>query len=150
MTRPIGAIERDPDVNVLVGAHRVDAPDHAPLRSWVESAVGGREAVGLTDAVLAGFVRVVTHPRVFAEPTPLEIALSQAEALRGAAGVHRIAPGAGYWPIFVELCGRGSARANLVADAAHAAAAVEAGATWISLDRDFARFPGLKWRSPLD
>lgn len=139
-----------PDVNVLVGAYRTDAPDHDRLRGWLESAVGGREAVGLTDAVLAGFVRVVTHPRVFLDPTPLEVALEQTETLRQGAGVHRIAPGAQHWSIFVELCRRGAARGNLVADAAHAATAIEAGATWISLDRDFARFPGLRWRSPLD
>jgi uncharacterized protein len=139
-----------PDVNVLVGAHRTDAPEHERLRAWLEAAVGGREVVGLTDAVLTGFVRIVTHPRVFVDPTPLNVAFDQAETLRGAAGMHRVAPGAQYWSIFVELCRRGSARGNLVADAAHAATAIEAGATWISLDRDFARFPGLRWRSPLE
>ncbi|WP_430646842.1 TA system VapC family ribonuclease toxin [Agromyces sp. GXS1127] len=139
-----------PDVNVLVGAYRTDAPDHDRLRSWLESAVAGPEALGLTDAVLAAFVRIVTHPRVFLDPTPLESALAQADALRGAPGVLRVTPGARHWPIFLELCRGGSARGNLVADAAHAATAVEAGATWISLDRDFARFPGLVWRSPLD
>ena len=139
-----------PDVNVLVGAYRTDAPEHERMRAWLEAAVLAREAVGLTDAVLAGFVRVVTHPRVFVDPTPLDVALDQAEMLRGAAGVHRVAPGAQHWPIFVELCRGGAARGDLVADAAHAATAIEAGATWISLDRDFARFPGLSWRSPLD
>ncbi|GAA1057939.1 ribonuclease VapC43 [Agromyces luteolus] len=139
-----------PDVNVLVGAHRTDAPDHERLRAWLESAATGREALGLTDAVLAGFVRVVTHPRVFVDPTPLEIALGQAEALREAPGIHRVSPGARHWQILVDLCRTGSARGNLVPDAAHAATAIEAGATWISLDRDFARFPGLRWRSPLD
>jgi toxin-antitoxin system PIN domain toxin len=139
-----------PDVNVLVGAYRIDAPEHERLRAWLESAVRGREAVGLTDAVLTGFVRVVTHPRVFIEPTPLEVALAQADAIRGAEGVHRVGPGPRHWPIFAELCRGGSARGNLVADAAHAATAIEAGATWITLDRDFARFPGLRWRSPLE
>jgi toxin-antitoxin system PIN domain toxin len=139
-----------PDVNVLVGAYRADAPDHGRLRAWLEGAVSARETVGLTDAVLAGFIRVVTHPRVFLEPTPLEIALDQADSLRGAVGVHRVAPGVQHWAIFAELCRRGAARGNLVADASHAATAIEAGATWISLDRDFARFPGLTWRSPLE
>ncbi|GAA1058877.1 TA system VapC family ribonuclease toxin [Agromyces bracchium] len=139
-----------PDVNVLVGAHRTDSPDHDRLRAWLESTVAGPEALGLTDAVLAGFVRVVTHPRVFVDPTPLETALEQAETLQEAPGVHRVAPGARHWRIFVDLCRTGSARGNLVADAAHAAVAIEAGATWVSLDRDFARFPGLRWRSPLE
>lgn len=139
-----------PDVNVLVGAYRTDAAHHDALREWLESAVNGRESVGLSDAVLCGFVRVVTHPRVFIDPTPLEVALSQAQGLRDAPGALRVVPGQRHWPIFEELCRRGSVRGNLVADAAHAATAIEAGATWVSLDRDFARFPGLPWRSPID
>lgn len=139
-----------PDVNVLVGAYRMDAPHHAELRKWLESAVNGTEALALTDSVLAGFVRVVTHPRVFVTPTPLDEALEQAESVRAAAGVLRVTPAERHWQIFADLCRRGSAKGNLVADAAHAATAIEAGATWISLDRDFARFPGLRWRSPLD
>ena len=139
-----------PDVNILVGAYRTDAEHHDALLQWLESAINGGESVGLTDAVLEGFVRIVTHPRVFVEPTPLAVALDQAEAIRSASGVLRVAPGERHWPIFADLCRRGSARGNLVADAAHAATAIESGATWISLDRDFARFPGLRWRSPLD
>ncbi len=139
-----------PDVNILVGAYRTDAEHHDALLRWLESAVNGSESVGLTDAVLEGFVRIVTHPRVFVEPTPVAAALDQAEAIRTAPGVLRVAPGERHWPIFADLCRRGAARGNLVADAAHAATAIESGATWISLDRDFARFPGLRWRSPLD
>jgi len=139
-----------PDVNILVGAHRTDAEYHEALLRWLESAVNDGESVGLTDAVLERFVRVVTHPRVFVEPTPLATALDQAEAIRSAPGVLQVAPGTRHWPIFADICRRGSARGNLVADAAHAATAIEAGATWISLDRDFARFPGLRWRSPLE
>jgi Predicted nucleic acid-binding protein, contains PIN domain len=138
-----------PDVNVLVGAYRTDATRHPELKDWFEATVGGTESIGLSDAVLAGFVRVVTHPRVFAVPTPLEKALQQASSLRDAPGVLRVAPGDQHWAIFADLCTAADARGNLAADAAHAATAIEAGATWITLDRDFARFPGLKWRSPL-
>jgi toxin-antitoxin system PIN domain toxin len=139
-----------PDVNVLVGAHRTDAPRHPELKSWLEAAVSGDESVGLSDAVLAGFVRVVTHPRVFSVPTPLDIALRQASAIHQAHGTLRVAAGDQHWALFTGLCSAADARGNLAADAAHAATAIEAGATWITLDRDFARFPGLKWRSPLD
>ena len=139
-----------PDVNILVGAYRTDAEHHAVLLEWLEAAVNGPETLGVSDAVLEGFVRIVTHSRVFTEPTPIATALEQADALRAASGVLRVAPGERHWPIFADLCRRGSAHGNLVADAAHAATAIEAGATWISLDRDFARFPGLRWSSPLD
>lgn len=138
-----------PDVNVLVAAHRTDAPHHLELKDWLEAAVGGAETLGLSDSVLTGFVRIVTHPRVFAQPTPGALALQQAAALRAAPGCSHIVPGSRFWGTFHELCLSADARGNLVADAAHAALAMEAGAVWVTLDRDFARFDGLSWRSPL-
>ncbi len=139
-----------PDVNILVAAFRADAPRHEVARIWLETHVSGSEAVGVTSAVLTGFVRIVTHPRIFTVPTPLPQATSQCDALRGAAGVLSVEPGRRHWDIFRELCVAAGAKGNLVADAAHAATAMEAGATWVSFDRDFARFPGLKWISPAD
>ena len=139
-----------PDVNVLVGALRSDAPHHDGLRTWLERAVAAPEDLGLTDAVLAGTVRVLTHPRVFATPTPLVTALEQVAALRAADGVARVAPGPRHWELVDGLCRTADARGNLVADAARAAVAIEHGALWVTLDRDFARFDGLRWASPLD
>jgi toxin-antitoxin system PIN domain toxin len=138
-----------PDVNVLVGAFRADAPDHDRLRTWLEAAVVGVEDLGLTDAVLTGTVRVLTHPRVFAKPTPLDRTLEQVAGLRAADGVVRVAPTPRHWEVVEHLCRVADARGNLVADAAHAAVAIEHGALWVTLDRDFARFPGLRWASPL-
>lgn len=138
-----------PDVNVLVGAYRTDSPRHAELREWLERAMGGGESVGLSDAVLSGFVRVVTHPKVFAKPTPVSVALQQASSLRAAKRGVRVVPGEHYWDIFTSVCESSDARGNLVADAAHAALAIESGAVWITLDRDFARFNGLAWRAPV-
>jgi len=137
-----------PDVNVLVGAFRADTPDHDRLRTWLESAVVGVEDLGLTDAVLTGTVRTLTHPRVFTKPTPLARALEQVATLRAADGVVRVAPTPRHWEVFEQLCLTADARGNLVADAAHAAVAIEHGALWVTLDRDFARFPGLRWAPP--
>jgi len=137
-----------PDVNVLVGAFRADAPDHDRLRAWLEAAVVGVEDLGLTDAVLTGTVRILTHPRVFSKPTPLARTLEQVATLRAADGVVRVAPTPRHWEVFEQLCRVADARGNLVADAAHAAVAIEHGALWVTLDRDFARFPGLRWAPP--
>jgi predicted nucleic acid-binding protein len=82
-----------PDVNVLVGAFRADAPHHAQLRRWLKSAVADVEDLGLTDAVVGGTIRVLTHPRVFVNPTPLDDALAQVTALLAADGVVRATPG---------------------------------------------------------
>lgn len=137
-----------PDVNILVAAYRTDAPQHDVARAWLEKHVAGSEIVGVTDAVLTGFVRVVTHPRIFTVPTPLAQAIAQVDSLRAADGVLPVAPGPRHWAIFCELCAAAAAKGNLVADAVHAATAIEAGATWVSFDRDFARFPGLNWVFP--
>ena len=137
-----------PDVNVLVAAYRVDAAHHETAKAWLETAVDGPEPVGLSDAVATGFVRVVTHHRVFVQPTPLDQALGQLDALYAATGVVRVVPGRTHWAIFSRLCRDGDVRGNLVPDASHAATAIEAGATWVSFDRDFARFADLTWRVP--
>lgn len=135
-----------PDVNVLVAAYRDASVHHAAARSWFESAMSGPEPVGVTDAVLAGVVRVLTHPRIFSPPTPTPTALEQMRDVREAA--HVVRPGRSWWSVFVRLCAEADARGSLVADAAHAATAIEAGATWVTFDRDFARFPGLRWQTP--
>jgi len=137
-----------PDVNVLVAAFRTDDIQHDEVKSWLEQALNGPEVVGLTDAVAAGFLRVVTHPRIFAKPTPIDRALTQLESLWGADGLVRITPGRSFPAVFAGLCREVDARGNIIVDAAHAATAMEAGATWVSLDRDFARFPGLTWTVP--
>lgn len=137
-----------PDVNVLVAAHREDAADHEDMKSWLEDAVNGPDLVGLSEAVATGFVRVVTHPRIFTQPTPVAEALAQVDSLLEADGVVWVSPGRQHWRIFSQLCQRADARGNLVADAAHAATAIEAGATWASLDRNFARFESLTWLVP--
>ena len=138
------------DVNILVSAFRPDAEDHTSLRLWLEAAVAAPEPVGVSDAVLGGAVRILTDHRVFTRPTPTEVALTQAGDLRRQEGVVTLVPGPRHWELFEGLCRQAGARGNLVADAQHAAIALEHGATWISKDRDFARFTGLRWRHPLD
>jgi hypothetical protein len=65
-----------PDVNVLVYAHREDAPNHAAYRDWLTRVIASDEAYGMADIVLSGFLRVVTHPRVFNPPSTMEQALA--------------------------------------------------------------------------
>ncbi|MGD2114327.1 MAG: type II toxin-antitoxin system VapC family toxin [Acidobacteriota bacterium] len=137
------------DVNVLVYAHREDLPDHARYRRWLEDLAGSDAAFGLADLVLSGFVRVVTHPRVFERPTPTGVALDFAEALRSRPNCVTVDPGSRHWEIFARLCREAGARGNLVPDAYLAALAIESGSTWITTDGDFGRFRDLRWRHPL-
>jgi toxin-antitoxin system PIN domain toxin len=138
------------DVNVLVYAHRRDARGHARYREWFEATVNDEAAFGVSELVLSGFVRIVTHPRVFNTPTPIGIALSVAGGLLERSNCVRVNPGPRHWGIFRTLCGAADARGNLVSDAYLAAVAIESGSEWITTDRDYARFPGLRWRHPLE
>jgi toxin-antitoxin system PIN domain toxin len=138
------------DVNVLVYAFREAAPRHAEYREWLGTHLASREAFGVSELILGGVVRVVTHPRVFAPASRLERALEFVEALRAQPNVILLAPGPRHWEIFTALCRQADARGNLVADAWHAALAIEHGCEWITTDRDYARFAGLRWRHPLD
>ena len=140
---------RMPDVNILVYAHREDAAHHERSRAWLEAAMAGAETLGVSDTVLSGFVRVVTHPRVFQTPSPLDLALDFAERLRSSPSAVRVSPGERHWSIFTDLCRRANAKGNLVPDAWLAALAIETGGEWITTDREFARFPGLRWKSLL-
>lgn len=137
------------DVNVLVYAHREDAPGHEAFRTWLEHVVAGEHAYGISDQVLSGFIRVVTHQRVFDPPSPLAKALAFADELRSQPHCVVVVPGARHWEIFTRLCRVAAAKGNLVADAYLAAIAIESGCEWITTDRDYSRFPGLRWRHPL-
>lgn len=136
------------DVNVLVAAFREDAPGHRTIRPWLEATVRSEGAFAVSDLVLSGFLRVVTHPRIFDPPTPLDAALGFADALCAQPNCMPIAPGERHWGIFRRLCLEAEVRGNLIPDAYLAALAIESGSEWISSDRDFSRFPGLRWRPP--
>lgn len=138
------------DVNVLVYAFRSDAERHDEYRRWLHERVRSREAFGLSELVLSGVARVLTHPRVFRTPTPIGNVFEYLHALRAQPNAVIVAPGTRHWEIFSALCTANGAKGNLVADAYHAALAIENGAEWITTDRDYARFAGLRWRHPLD
>lgn len=95
-------------------------------------------------------MRVVTHPRVFKTPSPLDLALEFAAALRAQTNCVLVGPGQRHWDIFERLCRESGAKGNLVADAYLAALAIESGCEWVTTDRDYSRFRGLRWRHPLD
>jgi toxin-antitoxin system PIN domain toxin len=138
------------DVNVLVYAHRLDTPRHQDYANWLRNLLADQEPYGVSDLVLSGFLRIVTSPKVFKQPTPLETALAFAELLRSQPNCVPVAPGQRHWDIFTGLCRTAGVKGNLVPDAYLAALAIESGSEWITTDRDFSRFHGLRWHHPLD
>lgn len=138
------------DVNVLLYAHREEFPDHARYQSWLETTVNAPSPYGIADLVLSAFLRLATNPGVFSTPTPLDKAVVFTGALRDRRNCVVLTPGPRHWSIFLELCLSTGARGNLITDAYLAALAIESGCEWITADRDYARFPGLRWRHPLE
>ena len=124
-------------------------PEHDRYRDWLQNAIRSDEPLGLSEVALSAFVRVTTHPRIFRTPTPTAEAFAFATTLRDVPNAVIVSPGARHWSIFERLCRDSGARGNLVTDAYLAALAIESGSEWITTDRDFARFPGLRWRHPL-
>ncbi len=138
------------DVNVLVYAHRPDStPEHAAYAAWLTTMATGPEAFALSESVLSAFVRIVTNPRVFKDPTPLDLAFRFCNNLRTRPQACILHPGQRNWTIFQDLCEGIPARGKLVADAWHAALAMEFDCDWYSTDSDFARFTRLRWKHPL-
>ena len=136
-------------MNVLVFAFHAGSVDHERYRSWLHTAYAGDEPVGLSEMALGAFIRVATHPRIYTRPAQMSDALGFASMLRNSPKSVIVAPGERHWGIFERLCLDAGARGNLVTDAYFAALAIEAGCELITTDRDFARFPGLRWRHPL-
>jgi len=138
-----------PDVNVLIYAHREDAPDHDRYADWLRELVESAEPFALSELVLSSFLRIVTHQRIFDPPTPMDVALEFCDRLLDRPQGLILKPGPTHWWIFVELLRGADVRGPLVPDAYLAALAIEHGCELVTADRDFARFEGLSWRHPL-
>ena len=92
----------------------------------------------------------MTHPKIFKQPTPLNVALEFMEDFRSRDEVQILALGRNHWIHFIGLYRKADARGNLSPDAYHAALALDTGCEWISMVRGFARYPGLRWIHPFD
>ena len=106
------------------------------------------EAFGVCPPVLIGLVRILTHPRVFDPPDTHDQAFAFVYSVVGHPNALLLNPGRDHLALFEDLCGRAGAYGDLVTDAYLAALAIETGAIVVSADRDFARFPGVRWREP--
>ena len=139
-----------PDVNVLIYAHRTDGhPEHARFAAWITALATGHEPFALSVPALVGVVRIVTNPKIFKRPSTLDEATMFIDELVRRPTARLVGPGPRHWEIVVELCRSAGATSKLVADAAHAAVAVEHGCTLVTTDADFARFRSLRWQHPL-
>lgn len=139
-----------PDVNLLIYAYNEAAPRHVDARAWWETLLSNPNRVGLPWAVIFGFVRLVTHPRVLTDPLHPSTALDHVEAWLARADVQIVEPGPRHLSIVRNLFEATGVAASLTTDTHIAALAIEHQCELHSNDADFARFPGLRWRNPLD
>lgn len=138
-----------PDVNVLIYSFREDAADHRRFKRWLEEARQSGPLLVLFEPVLASVLRLLTNPRIFVEPTPLEAVCEFIQQLMQSPNVMMQRSGERHFELFMELCREARCHGNLVQDAYFAALAIESGCEWNTTDRDFARFPRLRWRNPM-
>lgn len=140
-----------PDVNVLIYSYiEESSPEHPKYARFMTDMATGSEPFALSVLALSGFVRIVTNGRIFDPPAPLDSALNFVTCLVERPAARIIGPGPDHMAIFDRLCRSSGATGKLVADAQHAAVALEHGCTMVSSDKDFARFPGLEWLHPLE
>jgi toxin-antitoxin system PIN domain toxin len=138
------------DVNVLVNAYRPDGSQHAECRAAVDDMVHGDSAYAVSDFVINGAIRILTDKRIYNVPASAEQALTFADVVRNQPHAVVVAPGTRHWGLFTRLCQAVGASGRLVPDAYLAALAIEHGCEFVTCDRDFARFPGLRWRHPVN
>ena len=137
------------DVNVFIYAYRQDVAQHLEYREWLESVLNSQSFYGVSELVLSGFLRVVTHPKVFNVPTPLGEAIQFTQQIRNQSNAINMIPKERHWSIFENLILSTQAEGNLIPDAYYAALAIESGCEWVTTDKGFKRFKGLKIKHPL-
>jgi hypothetical protein len=137
------------DANILVHAHVREMAQHERARSWLDERLNGRPRVGLPWASLIAFLRLVSNPRVFERPEPLERAWRQVEDWLDCEPAWTPTPTDRHRDILSRTITHAGGRANLVPDAYLAALAIEHGLVLCSTDGDFARFTDLQWENPL-
>lgn len=138
-----------PDVNLLIYAHNRAAPHHDRARAWWEETLTSGAPVALPWAVVFGFVRLVTHPRVLERPLQPAAALDRVDGWLARSCVCPLEPGPRHLTIVRELFAATGVAAGLTTDTHLAALAIEHRCELCSNDSDFARFGGLDWTNPL-
>lgn len=137
------------DANLLLYAYDSASPQHAKARDWIERVFSGAVPVGLPWQTISAFLRIMTNARLPGERFTLDEAVQVVESWLEQPNVRLLAPGDDHWQLFRQAMVEGQAAGPLVSDAHLAALTVEYGGVLHTTDRDFARFPGLRWTNPL-
>ncbi len=137
------------DANLLLYAYGTRSPHHKEARAWLEKVLSGAEPVGLPWQSLAALLRVATNPRLPGFRRPIEEVTRTVDEWLEQPNVRLLSPGDDHWQLFRRMVVDGQASGPLVSDAQLAALTIEYAGVLHTTDRDFARFPGLRWKNPL-
>lgn len=134
-----------PDINLLIYAYNLTAPDHAAAKAWWEDLMNREEEIGRPLNVALGFVRLMTNPRIIQPPMLLADALAEVRRWISATNVTMLHISDQHWNNLEKIGWSGAA----LSDAHLAALAIENDAELHSNDTDFSQCPGLRWKNPL-
>jgi uncharacterized protein len=137
------------DANILLYAYDSGSLLHPKARTWVEQVFSGTLTVGLPWQTASAFLRIMTNPRLPGERFTLQEAVEIVERWLEQPNIRMLAPGDDHWALFRQMIVEGQASGPLITDAQLAALTMEFGGVLHTTDRDFARFPGLRWTNPL-
>ena len=137
------------DVNLLIYAYDTTCNGHERARAWLEEALSGDEPIGVPWQNISAFLRILTYPGLMGECFTMRQALEIVDGWLELPHVRALAPSEHHWVVFREMLVKGDVRGKLTTDAALAALSIEYGGVLYTNDRDFARFPGLRWVNPL-
>jgi toxin-antitoxin system PIN domain toxin len=137
------------DANLLLYAYDSKSEHHSAARAWLGKVFSGAELIGLPWQVVWAFLRLSTNNRIFANCLSMEKAIAIVQQWMDLKQVCLLAPGERHWILLSKMLIEGQIRGPLTTDAELAALTIEHGGVLFTTDRDFARFPGLKWINPL-
>ena len=137
------------DANLLIYSYDLDSTYHKKSRAWLEEALSGAEAVGLPWQSVSAFLRVITNRRLSGMRVSLQQAVQVVDEWFQQPNVQMLVPADQHWSVLRQMILEGQASGPLVSDAEIAAITIEHGGVLHTADRDFARFPGLRWKNPL-
>jgi len=138
------------DANILLYAYDANSTRHSAARKWLQETFSKDEPVRLPWVVILAFLRLTTQTAILARPLSLDEAIAIVQTWLNRPNVGIAAPTMRHWEVLRTLLQEGQAKGRMVTDAHLAALAIEHGAVLYTDDRDFTRFPGLKWSDPLD
>ncbi len=138
------------DANLLIYSYDTDSPHHKKSLSWVEKTISGTETIGLPWQTVSAFIRVLTNRKLRGLRLTLGQAAEAVDEWLNQPNVRLLLPGEDHWRVLRRTMMEGQASGPLVSDAEIAALTIEFGGVLHTADRDFARFPGLRWKNPLE